>query len=149
MNFIWKGAISKDKKRSLSHVREHRRWNRDIKYYDSLSLKCRSKRLQEKEYCKIEWSSVTKLPLFLSYSELLYLLIVGVEGYCCAWSHSMTHTHTNTHSRTPLDECRPVTTQHLQKHIPMPPAGFEPMAKLQRINHLHQLILIITINISF
>jgi len=32
----------------------------------------------------------------------LYPLTVGVEGYCCTWSHSMTHTHTL--GRTPLEE---------------------------------------------
>ena len=30
----------------------------------------------------------------------VYLLTAGVEGYCCTWSHSMTHTHT--HARTLL-----------------------------------------------
>jgi hypothetical protein len=29
---------------------------------------------------------------FLSSLNAVYLLIVGVEGYCCTWSHSMTHT---------------------------------------------------------
>jgi hypothetical protein len=24
--------------------------------------------------------------------------IVGVEGYCCIWSHTVTHTHTHTHT---------------------------------------------------
>jgi hypothetical protein len=30
---------------------------------------------------------------FLSQSDFSYLLIVGVEGYCCTWSHSVTHIH--------------------------------------------------------
>jgi hypothetical protein len=38
----------------------------------------------------------------------LYLIIVGVEDYCCALSQSVTRTHTHTHThtidRTPLDE---------------------------------------------
>jgi len=36
--------------------------------------------------------------IFLSSLMLtpFYLLTVGVESYCCTWSHSMTHTHTNT-----------------------------------------------------
>ena len=38
----------------------------------------------------------------LSYSDLFYLLIVGVEGCCCSLTHSITHTHT--HDRTPLEE---------------------------------------------
>jgi len=46
------------------------------------------------------------LPSFLSIFFLIltsfYLTVVGVEGYCCTWSHSMTHTHKL--SRTPLDE---------------------------------------------
>jgi len=57
--------------------------------------------------------------------EIFYLLIVGVDGYCCTWSHSMTRarasTHTQTHTlgRTPLDEGsarrrRLYKTQHLQ-----------------------------------
>jgi hypothetical protein len=29
-----------------------------------------------------------------SYSDSFYLLVVGTGGYCCTWSHSMTHTHT-------------------------------------------------------
>ena len=36
----------------------------------------------------------------------VYLLLVGIEGYCCTWSHSLTHTHARARSlgRTPLDE---------------------------------------------
>jgi len=33
------------------------------------------------------------LSFFLSYSGLLYPIILGVECYYCTWSHSMTHTH--------------------------------------------------------
>jgi hypothetical protein len=42
--------------------------------------------------------------LFLSFPSLtsFYLLTVGVESYCWAWSHSTTHTHTL--GWTPLDE---------------------------------------------
>ena len=36
---------------------------------------------------------------FLSYSYLFYLLIVGAEGYCCTWSHSMTLTQYNSSER--------------------------------------------------
>ena len=41
------------------------------------------------------------LSFFTSLTSV-YPLIVGVEGYCCTWSHSMTHTHTL--GWTPLDE---------------------------------------------
>ena len=33
-----------------------------------------------------------------------YLLLVGVERYCCTTSHTMTHTHAHTVGRTALDE---------------------------------------------
>jgi hypothetical protein len=58
-----------------------------------------------------------------------YLLIVGVDGYFCIWSHSLTHTL----SRTPLDEGSArrrgfyLTTHNYHKtRTSMPPAGFEP-----------------------
>jgi len=41
------------------------------------------------------------LPSFLSLTSFC-LIILGVEGYCCTWSHWMTHTHT--FGRTPVDE---------------------------------------------
>jgi hypothetical protein len=43
---------------------------------------------------------------FRFYSHLLYLLILGAEGYCCTLTHSITHTHTHTHThdRSSLDE---------------------------------------------
>jgi len=47
-------------------------------------LKMQIKEVAREKYCKIERNSVTKIQLFLYYSELLYLLIIGVEGYCCA-----------------------------------------------------------------
>ena len=34
----------------------------------------------------------------LSYSDLLSILIVDVEGCFSTWSHSVTHTHTSTHA---------------------------------------------------
>ena len=33
---------------------------------------------------------------FLSYFDIFHLVIVGLEGYCYTWSHSVTHTHTRT-----------------------------------------------------
>ena len=35
-------------------------------------------------------------PSFLSYSDLLYPLIVGVKGYCC----TLPHTHNDTHTQS-------------------------------------------------
>ena len=40
----------------------------------------------------------------LSYFELFYLLILGVEGILHLITPSDTHTHTHTLGRTPLDE---------------------------------------------
>jgi hypothetical protein len=31
-------------------------------------------------------------------SDFFYLPTVGVEGYWCAWSHSVTHTHAHTYT---------------------------------------------------
>ena len=74
------------------------------------------------------------LPIvFLSY--LFWLLVIGVEGYSCTWSSSITHTHTHTHTlgRIPLDEGSAyhrdlyLTTHNTyQGKTPMLPAGFEP-----------------------
>ena len=43
---------------------------------------------------------------YFCYSYHMYLLIVGVEVYCCTRSHIWAHTHTHTHTlgRVPLDE---------------------------------------------
>jgi hypothetical protein len=55
-----------------------------------------------------------------------YLLIVGVKGYCCVWSHSTTHTF----GRIPLDEGSArhrdlyLTTHNTHKRLTfMPPGG--------------------------
>jgi hypothetical protein len=60
----------------------------------------------------------------------VYLISVGVEGYCCPWFHSVSHT---TLGRTPLDEgSMPVAETSIWKHnickgqISMSLAGFEP-----------------------
>jgi hypothetical protein len=42
----------------------------------------------------IKWVNV------LSYDDIFYLLIVGVEGYCCTWQFSVTHTHASTHAHS-------------------------------------------------
>jgi glyoxylase-like metal-dependent hydrolase (beta-lactamase superfamily II) len=42
--------------------------------------------------------SESGLGTFLFQSDLFYLLIVGVKGYCCAWSQSVTYRHTHTHT---------------------------------------------------
>ena len=50
-----------------------------------------------------------------------YLLIVGVEGYCCTWSHSIAHTHTHTRQDSsrrwigPSQRPLPNNTQHSQE----------------------------------
>jgi len=62
--------------------------------------------------------------LEFSYSGFFYVLTVGVKGYCCIWSHSITHTHTRIHivDRTRLGErsarrrgLYPHNTQHSQE----------------------------------
>jgi hypothetical protein len=73
---------------------------------------------------------VTSFFLILS---TFYLLIVGLEGYCCTWSQSMTHTRARALGKKPLEEGSArrrylwVTTHNTHKRqISMPPAGFEP-----------------------
>jgi len=67
------------------------------------------------------------------YSDLFYRIIVGVDGYCCAWPHSLTHTHTHTHSRTLVvdgsDRRRDLyltTHETHNRQTSMLPAAFEP-----------------------
>jgi hypothetical protein len=36
----------------------------------------------------------TDAHIYIYQSDLFYLLIIGVESYCCTWSYSMTHTYT-------------------------------------------------------
>ena len=46
------------------------------------------------------------------------------RGYCCIWSHSMTHTHTHTHTHPHT----PHTHTHTRMgRISMKPAAFEPV----------------------
>jgi hypothetical protein len=52
-------------------------------------------------YCLLK-DSVSSF-LFLSATSF-YLTVLGVEGYCCFSSNTMTHTHTRTCGRTPLEE---------------------------------------------
>jgi len=40
--------------------------------------------------------SIYLFPVFFIPLTSVYLLTVDVQGYCCIWSHSMTHTHTHT-----------------------------------------------------
>jgi hypothetical protein len=70
--------------------------------------------------------------------DLFCLLVVGVEGYSCTWSH-FNDTHTHTLGWTPLDEwsarCKdlyliPQNTH--KKHTFMPPVGFEPESQERR-----------------
>jgi len=58
------------------------------------------------------------LSFFLSLSDHFCLLIVGVEGYCCTWSHSLTRTHSGWLSwmrDRPVAEAPNCTTQHSQE----------------------------------
>jgi hypothetical protein len=66
--------------------------------------KCCDKAALTQPFASHLWRSfhrndITDLSFFLSLTSL-YLLIVGVDGYCCTRSHSMTHTL----GRTPLGE---------------------------------------------
>jgi len=81
----------------------------------------------------LSFQTSTEISSFLILS-FLYLLIVGMVGYFCIWSLSMTHTYTHTHTlgRTPLDEGSArrrdlyLTTQDThKKQTAMRPAGLE------------------------
>ena len=63
---------------------------------------------------------------FTFFLNLLYVLIVGVECYCCTGSHSLTHTHTRqVFSRQGIGP--PQTTNQIQRSQTfLPPVGFEP-----------------------
>jgi hypothetical protein len=73
-----------------------------------------------------------------------YLLIVGVEGYCCTRSNSVTHTHK--FGRTPLGEGS-ARRRDLYLSAPntnkgqtsMSPAGFEPTAPTSDRPQIHAL----------
>jgi len=56
-------------------------------------------------------------PPFLSLA-CFYLLITGAEGYCCSWSHSMTH-----NKGTSLRRDLYLTTKHLQETDIHAPGG--------------------------
>ena len=72
--------------------------------------------------------------LFFSLTSL-YLLIVGIQSYCCTWSYSMTHTHTHARTRTlgrnPRAEGSARRREHQHttltsdRHPSPPPAEFE------------------------
>jgi len=89
---------------------------------------------------------------FLSYSDQFYLIVVGVKGYCCTWSHFMTQTHnTGTFGRNPLDERLDrrrdfyLTTHNIYKReISLPPAGFEPAIPARRRPQNHTLDRVVT-----
>jgi len=60
---------------------------------------------------------------FLSFTFLtfVYLTIVGVDGYCCTWSHSMAQTHTNSvgllwTKHRPFRRPLPDNIQHLREN---------------------------------
>ena len=78
--------------------------------------------------CIIYYNNVCTLAfiIFLSQSDLFDLLTVGVEGYCCTWSHSMINTYTRQNSSGPVispTQRLPDNTQHSQEtdsHAPPP-----------------------------
>ena len=45
------------------------------------------------------WPNVA-VCLLVIHSDLFYLRVVDVEGYCCPWSHTHARTHTHTHTQT-------------------------------------------------
>ena len=69
------------------------------------------------------------LSSFLSLTSFC-LIILGVESYCCIWSHRMTHTHTHSvgHLWTRDRPVAEISVKHNihKRQIPMAPAGFEP-----------------------
>ena len=80
-------------------------------------------------------SRILPYSLVISQSDLFYLFIVRVEGYCFTWSHSVTHTHTHTLTlcRASLDEWSArrrdlyLTTHDTHnRQTSMPPAGIKP-----------------------
>ena len=50
--------------------------------------------------------------------DLSYPLTVGVEGYCCTWSHSMTHTHTHTHTHNTQKDSSGLGIGQSQRSVP-------------------------------
>jgi len=77
---------------------------------------------------------------FLSLTSF-YLLIVGIEGYCCTWSHWVTHTRAR--GRTPLNE-RSVRRGDLnlrtrnsgKRKTSIPPAEIEPAVEQSQTHAL-------------
>jgi hypothetical protein len=49
------------------------------------------------------------LSFSLSYSDILFLFIVVLEGHCCIWSHSMTHTRQDSSGRRIGPSQKPVS----------------------------------------
>jgi hypothetical protein len=80
----------------------------------------------------LSYSKDSKKPMIRLEGTYFFLTLpstVCVEGHCCTWTHSMTHTL----SRTPLDEWSarrrdlyPATHNTHKRQTSMPPAGFEP-----------------------
>jgi hypothetical protein len=72
------------------------------------------------------------LSCLLSQSDLFYLFIVGVEGYCCTCSHSMTHTHTHsvglpwTRDRHVAETFTWQRTTLTREKTAISPSGFKP-----------------------
>ena len=94
------------------------------------------------ETCLVHTESL--VPLIFYWSKLFYLLTVGVEGHCCNWWHSETHTHT--HCRTPLDEGSAsrkdlhLTTHNIQnRQTSMSLVVFEPVTPASERPQTHAL----------
>ena len=86
--------------------------------------------------------------LFLSLTPV-YLFIVGRNGYCCTWSHSMTHTHIETFGSTLVDKtrCRDlhvVTHNTHNRQTFMLPTGFEPTFPASERTQTHALVRAVT-----
>jgi len=77
---------------------------------------------------------------FVCSGKYIYLLIVGVEEYCCTRPHSMTHTHADTpHSvgilwmrDRPVAETPPYTTHNIHKRHPCTSWDSNPQSQQPR-----------------
>jgi hypothetical protein len=89
---------------------------------------------------------------FLISLTSFYLLIVGVEDYCCALSHSVTSTHTQTHthihthsvgllwmSDQPVAGTSTRLDTNFTRQRSRPPAGFEPAIRASEEPQTHAL----------
>ena len=80
------------------------------------------------EGSKHKHNAFNSFPYFLSYSELSYPIIVGVEGYCGVWSHTLSVWLLWTSDQPDTETSVPDNTQHSQETWihPPPQSRFEP-----------------------